>query len=294
MWGRWALLPAFLAAWATVGVWTVFALAVSNNSVNLTRVFPYISHCGSFPPQSCIFSQILNLGAAMAGTICLLRYHQLQGWGAPPGWNQVSLGAGLLSALGTSIVGNFQQTLQLPTHLVGAFLAFAIGLSYFWLQLFLARRVNSQPLPGAPWISPLRIALCGLCSSLMVASILPPRCGAAGCGGRGKTGVEGKRGWGLPGRQGGQGPGELCHDPHLWLMPLDLSRGAVVVLHFWPLRSAAAACEWAVAMILFLLFGLFAVDFAQLGSCSLRLRSASLHLTPSPPDLQLSIQTLQL
>ncbi|XP_028930029.1 modulator of macroautophagy TMEM150B isoform X2 [Ornithorhynchus anatinus] len=217
MWGRWALLPAFLAAWATVGVWTVFALAVSNNSVNLTRVFPYISHCGSFPPQSCIFSQILNLGAAMAGTICLLRYHQLQGWGAPPGWNQ--------------------QTLQLPTHLVGAFLAFAIGLSYFWLQLFLARRVNSQPLPGAPWISPLRIALCGLCSSLMV---------------------------------------------------------AMVVLHFWPLRSAAAACEWAVAMILFLLFGLFAVDFAQLGSCSLRLRSASLHLTPSPPDLQLSIQTLQL
>ncbi|XP_038609226.1 modulator of macroautophagy TMEM150B isoform X2 [Tachyglossus aculeatus] len=108
MWGRWALLPAFLAAWATVGVWTVFALAVSNNSVNLTRVFPYISHCGSFPPQSCIFSQILNLGAAMAATICLLRYHQLQDWGAPPSWNQVSLGAGLLSALGTSIVGNFQ------------------------------------------------------------------------------------------------------------------------------------------------------------------------------------------
>ncbi|XP_038609225.1 modulator of macroautophagy TMEM150B isoform X1 [Tachyglossus aculeatus] len=237
MWGRWALLPAFLAAWATVGVWTVFALAVSNNSVNLTRVFPYISHCGSFPPQSCIFSQILNLGAAMAATICLLRYHQLQDWGAPPSWNQVSLGAGLLSALGTSIVGNFQQTLQLPTHLVGAFLAFAIGLSYFWLQLFLARRVKSQPLPGAPWISPLRVALCGFCSGLMV---------------------------------------------------------AMVVLHFWPLRSAAAACEWAVAMILFLLYGLFAVDFAQLGSCSLRLRAASLHLTPSPADLQLSIQTLQL
>lgn len=65
MWGYLSVLPAFLAFSAITGVWSVFALAVTNRSVNLTEGFPYISLCGSYPPQSCIFSQLLNMGAAM-------------------------------------------------------------------------------------------------------------------------------------------------------------------------------------------------------------------------------------
>ncbi|XP_048962306.1 modulator of macroautophagy TMEM150B isoform X4 [Canis lupus dingo] len=109
MWGYLSLLPAFLALWAITGVWTVFALAVANRSVNLTEGFPYISLCGSYPPQSCIFSQLLNMGAAMAAWICIIRYHQLRDWGVGRWFNQVILWTGLLCALGTSVVGNFQR-----------------------------------------------------------------------------------------------------------------------------------------------------------------------------------------
>ncbi|XP_027474263.1 modulator of macroautophagy TMEM150B isoform X3 [Zalophus californianus] len=110
MWGYLSLLPAFLALWATAGVWTVFALAVTNRSVNLTEGFPYISLCGSYPPQSCIFSQLLNMGAAMAAWICIIRYHQLRDWGVGKWFNQLILWTGLLCALGTSVVGNFQAS----------------------------------------------------------------------------------------------------------------------------------------------------------------------------------------
>ncbi|XP_072674798.1 modulator of macroautophagy TMEM150B isoform X2 [Canis lupus baileyi] len=122
MWGYLSLLPAFLALWAITGVWTVFALAVANRSVNLTEGFPYISLCGSYPPQSCIFSQLLNMGAAMAAWICIIRYHQLRDWGVGRWFNQVILWTGLLCALGTSVVGNFQvrrRALQEPSRAFG-------------------------------------------------------------------------------------------------------------------------------------------------------------------------------
>ncbi|XP_057352562.1 modulator of macroautophagy TMEM150B isoform X2 [Manis pentadactyla] len=177
--------------------------------------------------QSCIFSQLLNMGAAMAAWICILRYHQLRDWGVGKWPNQLILWTGLLCALGTSVVGNFQQKNQLPTHLTGAFFAFFVGNLYFWLQLLLFWRMRSLPQPGAPWIGPLRLGLCGLCTILMV---------------------------------------------------------AMVVLHTWPLRSASAACEWAVAMLLFTLFGLFAVDFSSLDGCALCLQPGpSLSVPPASP-----------
>ncbi|XP_005413394.1 PREDICTED: transmembrane protein 150B isoform X2 [Chinchilla lanigera] len=203
MWGYLTLLPLFLALWAIAGVWIVFAIAVAN------------SICGSYPPQSCIFSQVLNVGAALAAWICVVRYHQLRDWGVGRRLNQLTLWFGLICVLGTSIVGNFQEKNQKPTHLVGAFFAFVSGNIYFWLQLVLSWRMKSLPQPGEPWLRLLRLSLCGLCSLLIV---------------------------------------------------------AMIVLHHWPLRSASAACEWALAMLLFALFGLFAVDFADLDGCALCLR----------------------
>ncbi|XP_077838059.1 modulator of macroautophagy TMEM150B isoform X4 [Macaca mulatta] len=146
-----------------------------------------------------------------AAWICIVRYHQLRDWGVGRWPNQLILWTGLLCALGTSVVGNFQEKNQRPTHLAGAFLAFILGNVYFWLQLLL-RRLKNLPQPGAPWIGPLRLGLCSFCTILIV---------------------------------------------------------AMIVLHACSLRSVSAACEWAVAMLLFALFGLFAVDFSVLESCTL-------------------------
>uniref|UniRef100_A0A8C5V9M1 Transmembrane protein 150B n=1 Tax=Microcebus murinus TaxID=30608 RepID=A0A8C5V9M1_MICMU len=172
MWGYLTLLPAFLALWATMGIWIVFAIAVANRTVNLSEGFPYISICGSYPPQSCIFGQLLNIGAAMATWICIVRYHQLRDWGVRKSPNQLILWTGLFSALGTSVVANFQEKNQKPTHLVGAFLAFILGNLYFWLQLLLRWRMKSLPQPGGPWLGLLRLALCCLCTVLIVAMIV--------------------------------------------------------------------------------------------------------------------------
>lgn len=67
---------------------------------------------------------------------------------------------------------SFQQKNQQATHLTGAFFALFVGHLYFWLQLLLSWRMKSLPQPGAPWIRPLRLVLCSLCTILMVASIL--------------------------------------------------------------------------------------------------------------------------
>ncbi|KAB0353519.1 hypothetical protein FD755_023778, partial [Muntiacus reevesi] len=215
-------------------VWTPgFSLAVVNKAVNLTEGFPYISVCGNAPPQSCIFSQVLNFGAALAAWICILRYYQLRDWGVRKWPNQVILWTGLLCALGTSIVGNFQEKNQRPTHLTGAFLAFFVGIIYFWLQLFLSWRMKNLPQPGAPWIGPLRLVLCSACFVLEV---------------------------------------------------------AMVVLHSWSMRSVSAICEWVVAMLLFILFGLLAVDFSRLDGCTLRLQPGSGSLRP-PPDSPTSLHS---
>ncbi|XP_004715760.1 modulator of macroautophagy TMEM150B [Echinops telfairi] len=168
MWGHLALLPIFLALWAVAGTWTVFSLAVLNQTVNLTKRFPYISACGSDPPQSCLFSQVLNVGAAVAAWIFILRYHQLRDWGVRRGFNLLILWAGLLSAVGTSVVGNFQQKNLRPVHLTGSFFAFAVGTLYFWLQLLLLHLRKDLPRPGPPWLGLLRLLLCTACTILMV------------------------------------------------------------------------------------------------------------------------------
>lgn len=82
-----------------------------------------------------------------------------------------------------------QQKNQLHMHLVGAFFALFLGNSYFWLQLILVWYMRRLPQPGAPWIGPLRLGLCSLCSILLVTSILPGAGGRGWSGGWSSTGV---------------------------------------------------------------------------------------------------------
>ncbi|XP_034279114.1 modulator of macroautophagy TMEM150B isoform X1 [Pantherophis guttatus] len=229
----WPVLPVFLAAVGICGFWVVFAMAVTNGSVNITEAFPYISTCGASPPQSCVFGQILNLGAFLGMVVCFIKYKQVRDYGYQSRLNLFGLILGLLCAFGASLVGNFQQYNELQVHVTGAFLAFVIGNIYFWVQTLLTKQV--KPRHGGAWIVPLRFFL-SLSGSILFIS--------------------------------------------------------TVVLFFLQLHSEAAYCEWALAMDLFLLFGLFAVDFQHIGGCSI-------HILPRCaeddfPNVQISVQTLSL
>ncbi|XP_069494362.1 modulator of macroautophagy TMEM150B [Ambystoma mexicanum] len=204
MWA-WSLVPISFAIWSTVGLWIVYFMSVSNGSVNISVAFPYISTCGSYPPQSCVFGQVLNVGAILAVWVTFIRFQQVRDLGCHSRLNIASAVLGVLSALGISMVGNFQQSNQLETHLVGAVLAFFVGVAYFWLQTIMTYRVT--PRHGGRWLGPYRFLLCTACTVLIV---------------------------------------------------------MMGVLHSQNLKSAAAICEWIAAMILFLLFALFAVEFRHI------------------------------
>ncbi|XP_056398273.1 modulator of macroautophagy TMEM150B isoform X2 [Hyla sarda] len=231
MWA-WALLPIFLTIWGTVGIWIVYIIAVYNGSVSVGESFPFISTCGSYPPQSCIFAQILNVGAMLVIWIIVIRFQQIRDYGCHSHVNSVGLAMGFLCALGTSLVGNFQQSNQLETHLVGAFLAFIIGVVYFWIQTYLTYRV--QPRHGGCWIGPLRFILT-LCATALII--------------------------------------------------------IMIVFYTKQMKSASAICEWILAMVLFVLFGLFCVDFWFLEGHFFHVRKRRVVI---PNEIQLSTVTLSL
>ncbi|XP_062918421.1 modulator of macroautophagy TMEM150B [Mobula hypostoma] len=165
----WALLPILLAIFAAGGLWAVFSMAVVNESVNITVEFPYISVCGAEPPQSCLFGQVMNIGAFLVTWVCVIRYQQVVDYGCQSWLNIGSLVTGCLCAVGGSLVGNFQTVNQIHVHLVGAFLAFFIGNLYFWLQVVLTYRL--KPRHGGKWIGPVRIIsslTCTVCLILLV------------------------------------------------------------------------------------------------------------------------------
>ncbi|XP_051989143.1 modulator of macroautophagy TMEM150B-like [Xyrauchen texanus] len=158
----WALLPVTLAVFGTVGIWVVYGMAVSNNTVNITEEFPYISTCGSYNPQSCLFSQICNICCVLALWIVSIRFQQVRDLGCASYTNTASLVLGFISSIGISVLGNFQQSVVKWAHLLGAFLAFFLGLAYFWVQAWLT--YHAQPSHDRNWVGPVRIILCSLCT----------------------------------------------------------------------------------------------------------------------------------
>ncbi|XP_043091549.1 modulator of macroautophagy TMEM150B [Puntigrus tetrazona] len=162
----WALLPVSLAVFGTIGMWAVYAIAVSNNTVNITEEFPFISTCGSYNPQSCLFSQICNVCCVLALWIVTIRFQQVCDLGSGSHLNTAGLVLGFISSIGISILGNFQQSVLKGVHLFGALLAFLLGLVYFWIQAWLS--YHSPPSHDRKWVVPVRIILCSLCTGFVI------------------------------------------------------------------------------------------------------------------------------
>ena len=114
------------------------------------------------PPESCIFGQLLNIGAFLLSVIFYIKYKQVADFYRShtdkkmlKRINNVSLIIGLIGALGVrqvrsrsyvldcldySLVANFQETSVRSVHMIGAFSSFGGGTIYLWLQVMKMRR----------------------------------------------------------------------------------------------------------------------------------------------------------
>ncbi|KAF8564678.1 hypothetical protein P879_08137 [Paragonimus westermani] len=117
-------LPILLALILTSTLYITYFLATFNGQV--VGEFALIGTTGTRPPESCVFAQGLNL-AAFVGAICAYIWHgiamrrtEFMGKNQPRTYLRVLFAIGLLSSVGLSVVGNFQQDETETVHTVGA------------------------------------------------------------------------------------------------------------------------------------------------------------------------------
>uniref|UniRef100_A0A3P9M169 Zgc:123244 n=1 Tax=Oryzias latipes TaxID=8090 RepID=A0A3P9M169_ORYLA len=204
-----ALVPICLAVFGSTGIWTVFAVSVMNNSVNLTHIFPYISDCAWYPPQKCLFTQICSLIIITALWIGMIQFQQVKQLGNHGRVNNASAVMGFFSCGGLSVCSNFQESEVSEFHLGGALVSFVSALAYFWMQVYLT--YQGQSFPQRSWMGPLRALFCTIATLLGIACIL-----------------------------------------------------STIGFYATNSDSGVAACEFALVMVIFFLFGLFAVEFRHI------------------------------
>ncbi|WAR01319.1 T15BA-like protein [Mya arenaria] len=146
-------LPVTIAIYLPVSFIITYSIAVANG--NVAAGFPYISDTGTTPPESCVFGQLMNIGAVLDGVIIYIRYRQIQHFyeepQCPKGMKRLNTTAyviGILTVIGVSVVGNFQETNVRVVHLLGASLAFVVGFVYFLLQTVISFKVKGLKISG--------------------------------------------------------------------------------------------------------------------------------------------------
>ncbi|KAK1806866.1 hypothetical protein P4O66_005348 [Electrophorus voltai] len=259
----WIVLPVSLAAFSITGIWIVYAMAVMNHHVcpvenwfyNVTcseetakpgfpktcctiQDIPLISKCGSYPPESCLFSLIGNMGAFMVVMVCLLRYAQIIEHSHHCWTNTSGLVSGFCNALGLVMVGNFQVDHAKTLHYVGAGVAFPAGLLFVCLQCVLTYRVAITTLDY--WMAHMRVALAAGSLVSLVLSILSEQ--------------------GLSGLHKSHKPGSRQ------VARLNVSGGIFFIHESFVLQHAAAICEWVFTVVILVFYGTFTYEFGTVTS----------------------------
>ncbi|KAF8568396.1 hypothetical protein P879_02197 [Paragonimus westermani] len=136
--------PILLAMTLSSTLFISYILAIYKGSVEPD--FPMISATGAVPPESCIFSQGLNMSAFLSLLCCYIWYgiasQQTKYMGTKQPrcllkWCRI---AGIIGSLGLSIVGNFQQKSVEVVHVIGAVMAFIGSIAYILITTHLCRR----------------------------------------------------------------------------------------------------------------------------------------------------------
>ena len=131
--------------------------------------WPYVSEGATHPPESYVFSEMINFASILLAGIIYVRYRQidrllyhvslLKRVGRK---NVVALWFGLLACGGFSIVANFQLTKLTQVHYVGAFSCFGLGTVYFWMQGFISYSVRSHA--GSKQMAYARLSIAAICT----------------------------------------------------------------------------------------------------------------------------------
>lgn len=146
------VLPLITAIWIILSLFITYAIAVSYGHVEAD--FPYISHAAREAPERCVFGQLINIGAVMLGMNVIVRYWFLKEVFKQKKfpddvvrWQKVNIAGaiiGIISALGISMVANFQTDAQKVLHYIGAGLAFGLGTVYCFVQTRLSWKLRSN------------------------------------------------------------------------------------------------------------------------------------------------------
>jgi len=106
------------------------------------ETWPYISDTATLPPESCLFSELVNLGTLLVALTFYIRYKQVgeycSSYQLPSKvaiLNTFSLIMGWGGTLGLSLLANFQETEVRIVHLIGLYLCFGLGLAWVWGQV---------------------------------------------------------------------------------------------------------------------------------------------------------------
>lgn len=137
------ILLIILVSMVPLGFFTTYTIAVLNDHVE--PGFPYISDTGTLSPESCIFGQILAVGSFLTFIVVYIRYHHVTAciktyseFSFLERPNFIGYIFGLLSCLGVSLVGNFQETNVSAIHFIGAGLAFVGLFVYCSFQTYIS------------------------------------------------------------------------------------------------------------------------------------------------------------
>ncbi|CAD5235414.1 unnamed protein product [Bursaphelenchus xylophilus] len=170
------VIPLFTFIFSLAAFLVSYVMAASLGHVS--TFWPYISDSGAFPPESCVFGQLLNMAALFLAITVYLRHRQIvefywHRFKQVGRWRNVSCGLlwlGYTSAFGVSMVANFQENHVIYVHYAGALLAFGCGLIYTWAQTVFSYMMN--PKLARPIVSHARLVLCLLSSVFFVSMVV--------------------------------------------------------------------------------------------------------------------------
>ncbi|XP_050299806.1 DNA damage-regulated autophagy modulator protein 2-like [Anthonomus grandis grandis] len=149
---------------ALVGITTAITFYLSYGYYqHVTYLLPYISDTGTFPPESCIFGQSLNIVSILLAFSIYIKYLQVREIYTKHHidekchLNKVALIVGELATSGLMVVANFQETNAFLVHWIGAIFCFFGGSIYLCIQSLIYIKIS--PVIGQRKLTLVRIVL---------------------------------------------------------------------------------------------------------------------------------------